>query len=161
MEDPCIWLLFGEMGYSDIYGPILNELIKVTCCYFPSKHCHYFRKKKVKSPKTLKVFHGMTLSYFWVSTTSLYWRRTLYSILAWEIPWREELGRLQSLGSQQVGHGLTTKKQHMFTCTQSYGEVNAPSSIHMPCKLWFLMSSQCSCTKHLSIDIMFILESLT
>ena len=132
------------MGYSDIYGPILNELIKVICCYIPSKHCHYFRKKKkVKTPKTLKVFHGMTLSYFWVSTISLYWRRTLYSILAWEIPWREELGRLQSLGSQQVGHGLMTKQQqYMFICTQSYGEVNVPSSIHMPYKLWFLISSQ-------------------
>ena len=26
------------------------------------------------------------------------------SILVWEIPWMEELGRLQSMGSQKVGH---------------------------------------------------------
>ena len=26
------------------------------------------------------------------------------SILAWKIPWTEELGRLQSVGSQRVGH---------------------------------------------------------
>ena len=26
------------------------------------------------------------------------------SILAWEIPWREEPGGLQSMGSQRVGH---------------------------------------------------------
>ena len=26
------------------------------------------------------------------------------SILAWKIPWIEELGRLQSIGSQRVGH---------------------------------------------------------
>jgi len=26
------------------------------------------------------------------------------SILAWEIPWTEELGRLQSLGSQRIRH---------------------------------------------------------
>ena len=26
------------------------------------------------------------------------------SILAWKIPWTEELGRLQSTGSQRVGH---------------------------------------------------------
>ena len=26
------------------------------------------------------------------------------SILAWETPWAEELGGLQSLGSQRVGH---------------------------------------------------------
>ena len=26
------------------------------------------------------------------------------SILAWRIPWKEEPGRLQSMGSQRVGH---------------------------------------------------------
>ena len=26
------------------------------------------------------------------------------SILAWRIPWTEELGRLQSMGSKRVGH---------------------------------------------------------
>ena len=26
------------------------------------------------------------------------------SILAWEIPWMEESGRLKSMGSQRVGH---------------------------------------------------------
>ena len=26
------------------------------------------------------------------------------SILSWEIPWTEESGRLQSMGSQRVGH---------------------------------------------------------
>ena len=26
------------------------------------------------------------------------------SILAWRIPWTEELGRLQSMGQQRVGH---------------------------------------------------------
>ena len=29
---------------------------------------------------------------------------TQYSILAWRIPWREEPGKLQSVGSQRVGH---------------------------------------------------------
>ena len=27
-----------------------------------------------------------------------------FSILAWKIPWMEEPGRLQSMGSQRVGH---------------------------------------------------------
>ena len=31
------------------------------------------------------------------------------SILAWEIPWTEEPGRLQSMGLQRVGHDLVTK----------------------------------------------------
>ena len=33
------------------------------------------------------------------------------SILAWEIPWTEEPGRLQSMGLQRVGHDLGTKQQ--------------------------------------------------
>ena len=33
------------------------------------------------------------------------------SILAWEIPWTEEPGDLQSMGSQIVGHNLVTKQQ--------------------------------------------------
>ena len=49
------------------------------------------------------------------------WRRSLekemaihYSILAWEIPWTEEPGRLQSMGLQRVGHNLATKKQQFI-----------------------------------------------
>ena len=35
------------------------------------------------------------------------------SILAWKIPWAEEPGRLQSMGSQKVRHYLeTTQQQH-------------------------------------------------
>ena len=34
---------------------------------------------------------------------------TLSSILAWEIPWTEEPGGLQSLGSERVGHNSATK----------------------------------------------------
>ena len=32
------------------------------------------------------------------------------SILAWEIPWTEQHGRLQSMGSQRVRHNLVTKQ---------------------------------------------------
>ena len=33
------------------------------------------------------------------------------SILAWEIPWTEEPGGLESMGSQRVEHVLATKQQ--------------------------------------------------
>ena len=33
------------------------------------------------------------------------------SILAWEIPWTEEPGGLQSMGSQRVGNELGTEQQ--------------------------------------------------
>ena len=35
---------------------------------------------------------------------------THFSILAWEIPWTKEPGRLQSMGSQRVRHNLATKQ---------------------------------------------------
>ena len=33
------------------------------------------------------------------------------SILAWEIPWTEEPGVLQFMGSQRIGHDLATEQQ--------------------------------------------------
>ena len=33
------------------------------------------------------------------------------SIFAWEIPWTEEPGQLQSIGSQRVRHDLVTEQQ--------------------------------------------------
>ena len=35
------------------------------------------------------------------------------SILAWRIPWTEEPGRLQPMGSERVRHDLVTQKQQM------------------------------------------------
>ena len=36
------------------------------------------------------------------------------SILAWEIPWTEEPGGLQSMGSQRIRHNLVTKQQQQL-----------------------------------------------
>ena len=36
------------------------------------------------------------------------------SILAWEIPWTEEPGGLQSMGLQTAGHDLATKQQYIL-----------------------------------------------
>jgi len=41
---------------------------------------------------------------------------TLSSILAWGIPWTEEPGRLQSVGSQRAGHNWAT--EHSACCDQ-------------------------------------------
>ena len=35
-------------------------------------------------------------------------------ILAWEIPWTEEPGGLQSMGSQRVGHDSVTEQQQLL-----------------------------------------------
>ena len=46
------------------------------------------------------------------------------SILAWEIPWTEEPGGLQSTGSQKVGHDLVTTFlfDYLFVCWPEDGQ---------------------------------------
>ena len=39
------------------------------------------------------------------------------NILAWEIPWAEEPGRIQSTGSQRVRQNLATKQQQQILIT--------------------------------------------
>ena len=39
-------------------------------------------------------------------------KMAIHSILAWEIPWAEEPGRVQSMGLQIVEHDSATKQQH-------------------------------------------------
>ena len=38
------------------------------------------------------------------------------SIFAWEIPWTEEPGGLQSMGSQRVGHDRARTCAHSVSC---------------------------------------------
>ena len=42
------------------------------------------------------------------------------SILAWEIPWTEEPGGLQSMGLQRVRHDLATKQQKTSYLSSSF-----------------------------------------
>ena len=43
------------------------------------------------------------------------------SILAWRIPWTEEPGRLESMGSQRVGHNWVTST-HIISASQASAE---------------------------------------
>ena len=50
---------------------------------------------------------------------------TYSSILAWRIPWTEEPGRLQSMGSQRIGHNwetitFTSPKLTNYICKNSF-----------------------------------------
>ena len=49
------------------------------------------------------------------------------NILAWEIPWTEELSRLQSMGSQRVSYNSATKQQQQ------------QQQQHSKCKTFFKM----------------------
>ena len=57
------------------------------------------------------------------------------SILAWEIPWTEEPGRLQSMGSQRVGHDLCTLSIY-DGCGKIYSVEKTTSSISSVGKNW-------------------------
>ena len=46
------------------------------------------------------------------------------SILAWEIPWTEEPGGLQSMESQRVGYDLATEQQQHLLFHQNHGSKN-------------------------------------
>ena len=43
------------------------------------------------------------------------------SILAWRIPWTEEPGGLQSMGSQSVRHNRATNSVHLCTLSRVFG----------------------------------------
>ena len=51
---------------------------------------------------------------------------TYSSLLSWEVPWIEEPGRPQSMGSQRVRHNLVAKHNYILlpVCT---------SSLALPC----------------------------
>ena len=67
-------------------------------------------------------------------------------ILAWRIPWTEEPGRLQSMGSQRVGHGWTTKhKIGVGTPVSSFRTLKGGVT-------WHLLESVVGCL-HLARDI--------
>ena len=53
------------------------------------------------------------------------------SILAWRIPWTEEPGGLQSMGSQRTGHILATK-QHTHKVKNIYYLVLYKKSLQIP-----------------------------
>ena len=65
---------------------------------------------------------------------------TLSSTLAWEIPWMEESGGLQSKGSQRVGHTIVTEQQQQTTmCVAGYwGHIH--SSVMMQFSVQFSRS---------------------
>ena len=56
------------------------------------------------------------------------------SILAWTIPWTEEPGRLQSMGSHRVGHHLAPKPPPNLTVDSGLWHLLQPWSSHQPCE---------------------------
>ena len=75
----------------------------------PSQHIYLMHLHNRASLVVQMVKNLLTRQEAWVQ--SLGWEdplekrmATYSSILAWRLPWTEEPGRLQSMGSQRVGH---------------------------------------------------------
>ena len=61
---------------------------------------------------------------------------THFIILAWRIPWKEEPGRLQSMGLQRVGYNWVTNTFHE-KYTERVGWINQKKRTQFTYKLWF------------------------
>ena len=83
------------------------------------------------------------------------------SILAWEIPWTEEPGELQSMGSQRVGHDWVTK--HMV---RIYLLLFKTATLFSKCVYHFVFpptinQNYCSVSlSHLVLSVVWILATL-
>ena len=90
-------------------------------------------------------------------------KATHSNILAWRIPWTEELGGLQSIGSQRVRHSWGTNTFTSLTETKILNKISAnqiqhhikkhhtpqPSGIHPK----FSRMVQCTQTNHVTYNI--------
>ena len=64
------------------------------------------------------------------------------SILAWEISWKQETGRLQSMGLQRVGHSLVTRQQQQPpSATPHYTHTHTHTHTHTLMLTFFLIPS--------------------
>ena len=74
------------------------------------------------------------------------------SILAWEIPWIDEPGRLQFMGSQRVGHDLVTKQQQQHTYKTGSPKVHLVKAMVFPVVMYGCESWTIKKTEHRRID---------
>ena len=91
-------------------------------CYFPKAVLHFF------PPFVKDILSG---EYMWVYTWLL--EKAMAhrsSTLAWKIPWTEEPGRLQSIGSQRVGHDRD------FTFTFHFHALEKEMATHSSVLAW-------------------------
>ena len=68
---------------------------------------YYSNDRKLREMCVIQAFKIYSFGHFQICNTVLFLEKemaTHSSILAWRIPWTEEPGRLQSMGSQRVGH---------------------------------------------------------
>ena len=86
---------FGSQQFSILGSPILSTLLLLRKTVSPS--LHVARMARTQEVRTWRLIGSTAEEYREGSGNPL-------SALAWKIPWMEEPGRLQSMGSLRVGH---------------------------------------------------------
>ena len=101
-------------------------------CKSSHKATHYGGKKRICLPMQKTQVWSLPLEKEIVTHSS---------ILAWKIPWTEEPGGLQSMGSQRVRHNLVTEKQQQYTrfTPRKHAAATPPLGAHRsPVAIWLL-----------------------
>ena len=80
-----------------VYTEHRNEMLGFPCCWKKKPYDFYFIFGKMTQPIS---YHSVTYVEKAMATHS--------STLVWKMPWMEEPGRLQSMGSLRVGHDWVT-----------------------------------------------------
>ena len=85
---------------------------------------------------------------------------THFSILAWRIPWTEEPGGLQSMGSQRVGHDWATSLSLSLSDSSLLASRNATEFCvnHVSCYLAEFICSNSFCVKSLGFSVQSIMS---
>ena len=94
-------LLVTHFKYSGVHESCLStvqERLTLKCVYWETVHQKFYSWKS-------RFFLKIKTCLYWVTEKAL---ATHSSTLAWKIPWMQEPGRLQSMGSQRVGHDWAT-----------------------------------------------------
>ena len=127
-EVPSSWIIWGSGKPAGEGGRVTDKLFGVDLklklpCYFYNLS-FLMKKKKLKTPNSQRVSlvaqmvkHLSAMQGPWVQSLGredpLEKEMATHSTtLAWKIPWTEKPGRLQSMGSQRVGHNWVTSLTH-------------------------------------------------
>ena len=108
------WSVIMHISIVKVLSPDVNKFYFIHCLILRWAYGMLLKKFKLWS-NTHNSYHLNHLKIY----SSLVWRRKWQPtlVLAWKIPWTEERGRLQSMGSQRVGHDWATSLSVMYAHT--------------------------------------------
>ena len=112
--------------------------------------------QKVKNPPAMREIWVLSLGWEYPLEEGMI---THSSILAWRIPWTEEPGGLQSMGSQRVRHDWGTKHTAQHKTPEVFSKSNLNTESHRYCLVPVNRQYPCHvCGHNLSLMVLVIQE---